>query len=529
MTNESMHWADQAARRVIKEKGDKKKYVTAAGITPSGTVHIGNFREMITVDLVHRALKDLKKEVHFIYSWDDYDVFRKIPKNIPKQDVLEKYLRQPITDTPDTFGCHKSYAEHNEKEVEDVLPSVGIKPKFIYQSKKYRNCEYADEIKFVLNNKEKVRPILNKYREEPLSENWYPLSIYCEKCNTDETKVTNYDGEYSITYECKCNHKDTIDFRKKGIVKLPWRLDWPMRWHYEKVDFEPGGKEHSTEGGSYSTAKLIVKELYNMEPPVYQKYDFIILKGIGGKMSSSAGNVITLKEALEIYQPEIIRYLFVSTRPDAEFAISFDLDVLKVYEDFDKCERIYYKKEEVDKKEHEKQKRIYELSSVDKPTKNMPLQPSFRHLCNMVQIYENDFDKIKEAYKLEDKKDIERLRIRAICASNWLKKYADDNFKFKINDKKDIEKMKLTEAEKEILAALKQRLSQKDYDEKELHNEFYNLSKEFKIEPKDFFRLVYRFLINKDRGPKLASFILTIGKKKIIELLNHQNLTLSGL
>ncbi len=147
----------------------------------------------------------------------------------------------------------------------------------------------------------------------------------------------------------------------------------------------------------------------------------------------------------------------------------------------------------------------------------------------MVQIYENDFDKIKEAYKLEDKKDIERLRIRAICASNWLKKYADDNFKFKINDKKDIEKMKLTEAEKEILAALKQRLSQKDYDEKELHNEFYNLSKEFKIEPKDFFRLVYRFLINKDRGPKLASFILTIGKKKIIELLNHQNLTLSGL
>lgn len=36
--NESMHWADQTARRVISEKGDKDKYVVAAGITPSGTV-----------------------------------------------------------------------------------------------------------------------------------------------------------------------------------------------------------------------------------------------------------------------------------------------------------------------------------------------------------------------------------------------------------------------------------------------------------------------------------------------------------
>ena len=105
MSEESMHWADQAARKVIKEKGDKDKYVVAAGITPSGTVHIGNFREIITVDLVTRALRDLNKNADFIYSWDDYDVFRKIPINMPKQDLLKKYLRKPIVDTPDTFGC----------------------------------------------------------------------------------------------------------------------------------------------------------------------------------------------------------------------------------------------------------------------------------------------------------------------------------------------------------------------------------------------------------------------------------------
>ena len=115
MADEKRHWADLAAERVIKEKGNKKKYVCAAGITPSGIVHIGNFREIITVDLVVRALKEKGKDVRFIYSWDDYDRFRKVPKNMPKQEILGKYIGIPIVDTPDVFGCHNSYAEHFEK------------------------------------------------------------------------------------------------------------------------------------------------------------------------------------------------------------------------------------------------------------------------------------------------------------------------------------------------------------------------------------------------------------------------------
>src|SRR3989344_7434479 len=92
----SYHWTDIAAENIIREKGDKKKYTGAAGIPPSGTVHIGNFREIITVDLVKRALESKGKKVRFLYSWDDYDVFRKVPADAPKKEVLEKYLRYPI-------------------------------------------------------------------------------------------------------------------------------------------------------------------------------------------------------------------------------------------------------------------------------------------------------------------------------------------------------------------------------------------------------------------------------------------------
>jgi lysyl-tRNA synthetase class 1 len=88
------HWADLNAEKVIREKGEKPLYTCASGITPSGTVHIGNFREIISVDLVVRALRDRGKQVRFIYSWDDYDVFRKVPKNMPQGELLAKYLRQ---------------------------------------------------------------------------------------------------------------------------------------------------------------------------------------------------------------------------------------------------------------------------------------------------------------------------------------------------------------------------------------------------------------------------------------------------
>ena len=53
-----------------------------------------------------------------------------------------------------------------------------------------------------------------------------------------------------------------------------------MRWAYEKVDFEPGGKDHSSQGGSYTTAKEIVK-IFNGHPPVYLQYDFVSIKGRG--------------------------------------------------------------------------------------------------------------------------------------------------------------------------------------------------------------------------------------------------------
>ena len=507
---EDFQWADVAANEIIKR--NKKSYICSSGVSPSGIVHMGNFREIITSQLVMQALLDKGKKAKHIHYWDDYDRLRKIPSNIPKE--FEKYIGMPLSEIPDPFKCHKSYALHFEKEFEKYFKKLGFKIDIVRHSEKYKKCVYADEIKKVLNEKDKIIKILNKYREEPLEQKWWPISVYCEKCKKDTTEILYYDGNYGIEYSCECGYKNVIDFRKKGIVKLPWRIQWPIWWHHESVDFEPGGKEHyNTSGGSRVTANEIYEELYKEIHPIDLKYDFIIIKGVGGKMSSSLGNVITPKEVLEIYEPQIVKYLFASTRPNTEFAISFDMDVIKIYEDFDRSERVYFDQKEIqNEKKLSKEKRIYELSCIKKP-KKLIMQPSFRHLTTLLQIYEGNINKVLKEYR---KKDV-GIKERAKLAWNWLQKYAPDEIKFKVKDKIDV---KLNEKEKEALIKVREILKEKLSDI-ELHNKFYEIIEETAISPKDFFKVAYLVLIGKEKGHKLASFILEIGKSRVIRLLDQ--------
>ena len=507
-----LFWADQVAKDVIGVRGSKPKYICAAGISPSGVIHFGNFREVMTVDLVSRALQAKGKKTRFIYSWDDFDRFRKVPANVPKE--FSKYVGMPYTKIPDPFKCHKSYAEHFEKIFEESLVKVGVFPEFIYQTKKYESCDYAEEIRQALNSRQVIRKILDKYRDESLAEDWFPLEVYCEKCHTDFTRITEYDEQYTIAYECKCGHSSRIDFRKKGIVKLPWRVDWPMRWKYEGVDFEPGGKEHSTPGGSRTTAAEIQEAVWSTKPPVYKKYDYIILKGVGGKMSGSLGNVIMLDEVLEVFEPAIVRYMFAGTRPGSEFFVSFDLDVLKVYEDFDRCERIYFGREKAKTgKEMENIKRIYELSVIEMPEK-LPLQPSFRHLTTLIQMMDGDVEKVVRhiAKEIKSKDDAKRLRLRLGCAKRWIEKYAPEEFKFKVQERVS-KSINLTERQRNSVREIAALLKEKSWDEQSLFNEFYKIIDRENMKPPEFFEAFYLVLLNQKKGPKLAPFIIELGDR----------------
>ncbi|MBW2231844.1 MAG: lysine--tRNA ligase [Deltaproteobacteria bacterium] len=523
------HWADIAALRTLEAAGEGECVTVAAGITPSGIIHVGNFREIITVDLVARALRDQGVEVRFIYSWDDFDVFRKVPAGIPQPEMLEENLRRSVADVPDPYGEHDSYASHFIAQLEQSIRPLGIEPQFIRQSRRYRAGDYAQGIQRALEASTAIREILNRHRTTPLSEDWLPLAGFCAECGRDDLTF-RWPGEWIVEYTCaSCAHEGKVDLREGGNVKLPWRVDWPMRWAEEGVVFEPGGKDHSSAGGSFDTAKEIVAGVYGGQAPQYVAYDFVRVKGRGGKISSSAGDVVTVADCLEIYEPQMLRWIFASQRPGSEFQISFDLDVIKLYEDFDRARRLAHEAEDGSKADKKRQiaRRTFELACLQsrriEPGSTPAFVPPFRGLSTVLQAYDGDIDRAIAHYEESGEigSDVERelCRARAGCCWSWIETYAPEDFRYRIRREPVVRE--LADDQRIVIARLVGLLcEQPDISEDDLVPHMKTLCEGTELTLKAVSPLVYDLLIDRDHGPKITTLLTTLGGDRAVSLLS---------
>lgn len=523
------HWADHAATRTIAAHPDAEVYTVAAGITPSGMVHIGNFREIITVDLVARALRDRGKQVRFIYSWDDFDVFRKVPEGMPQQAMLTDNLRRSIADVPDPYGEHDSYASHNIAALEQSIAPLAIDCEFIRQSKRYRAGIYAQGIRRALEQRGTIKAILDQYRRKPLADDWLPLAGFDSESGRDDLKFS-WDGEWTVTYTVESSGRtQAVDLREGGDIKLPWRVDWPMRWAHERVMFEPGGKDHSSDGGSYDTAKQIVAQVYDGWAPEYVAYDFVSIKGEPGKISSSGGNVVTVADCLRIYEPKLLRWLFAAYRPNTEFAISFDLDALRIYEEYDRAVALAHEADDGGRKDKKRQvaRRTLDLADPNgeriEPGTPPPFQASFRPLSMILQIYDGDIDRTRAHYRqsgelsdsAQDRASFER---RARCVWNWIERFAPDEFRYRIRTEPVVRE--LDDAQRTALSRLVSALQDNPTaSDSDLVPYMKGLFDGLELGPKEFFPVVYDLLIDRPKGPKLTTLVTVMGIERSLPLL----------
>jgi lysyl-tRNA synthetase class 1 len=529
--DEHHHWADVAAERTLAAHPGRERITVAAGITPSGVVHIGNFREVITVDLVARALRDRGVDVRFIYSWDDFERFRKVPSDAPKQDELSAHLGRSIADIPDPWCDHDSYASHHIAAFEASIEPLGIRPEFIRQSKAYRAGRYAEGIRKALEHAGTIRKILNDTRARTgarttVSDDWLPIAGFCASCGHDELDFA-WDGQWTVHVSCKrCAHESDVDLREGGDLKLPWRVDWPMRWAYEQVCFEPGGKDHSSAGGSFDTAKDIVREVYEWVAPQYVGYDFVSLKGAGGKISSSKGGVVTVAHCLEVYEPEVLRWIFAGYRPNTEFQISFDIDAIKLYEDYDRAVRLAHEADDGSNKDKKRltARRTLQLASVDHraivPGTPPPEPVPFRHLGVVLQIFDGDIarmlDLLERQGLVRNAGERAAAERRATCAWNWVREHAPDDFRYRIRDAAIARELAPEVAA--LLSRVCDAVEAAADDEAKLGEHMKALAGEG-IDMKALYPVVYDLLIARDKGPKLTSLIATMGRDRALPLL----------
>jgi lysyl-tRNA synthetase class 1 len=531
MSEEQLFWSDQLAYGTVQKFSDQEEYVCASGISPSGIVHAGNFREIITTDFVVKSLQNRGEDVRFIYSWDDYDRFRKVPANVP--DEWEKYIGLPLSEVPDPDGCHESYAVHFEGRLEEELEGMHMNIEFIQQSEKFISGDYTEQIKHAMQHREKIKEMLDKYRKEPLETPYFPLRVYCKDCGKDFTEVTSYDGEYTVEYHCEeCEDDYELNFEENPRVKLPWRVDWPMRWKYEGVDFEPAGKEHSASGGSRDTGNELSERIFDKESPVHQMYEFVTKDG--GKISSSSGeDVFTISELKKVYSPEIIRFLFSNTKPNKAFEIPFDdEEIFQRYEKFDKIEHQYFNPEELDNdREREHRRRVYEMAMVKIPEQE-PVRVPFKQSAFVAQTVPEEnwetkgFNSLRRTGHLPDdisEKDRERVLDRLRRAKNWARDYAPEEYVYEINYELPEEvKEQLSQEEKEAAEILAEMLETESWeDQDDLDGKIFDIKEETELGTGDFFTSIYKMILSRENGPRLSRLIISIGSEDSAEILRQ--------
>ncbi len=524
-----MHWSEEIAQKIIERNPEKAEYVCAAGISPSGSIHIGNFRDIATSYFVVKALRKMGKKARLLFSWDEFDRLRKVPVNVAAvTEGFDKYIGQPYVDAPDPFGCCASYAKHFQNEFEASIKRFGIDMDYRYQASQYRSGKYAQHVIHALKNREKIFDILDSFRTQDATEeerkNYYPVGIYCAHCGKDTTKITSLSEDCKVAeYECECGHKGSFNFETDFNCKLAWKIDWPMRWMFEGVDFEPGGKDHASPTGSYQTSRIIAKEIFGYEAPLFQGYEFIGIKGTTGKMSGSSGLNLTPDTLLKLYDPEIILWLYSKTEPTKAFNFCFDDEILRQYFEFDRMMNAF-----VTGKADEHISSIMEGALIEgrtAETVSMQLLVSLGSIVDFnVPMLETVFEKIGTPYKYEEFKE------RLDRAKFWLEQCSPESVN-KLRATRNFEVYaELDQQEKDAVKMLFEYLSTDGYSLDDLNTELYAIPKRIYGEDMDqkalkaiqgkFFKNVYRLLIDKEQGPRLYLFLFAVEKDRYVKLLD---------
>ena len=536
-----MHWSEEIARKIIERNPNKPEYVCAAGISPSGSIHIGNFRDIATSLFVVQSLRKLGKKARLLFSWDEYDRLRKVPKNVmdlgeETAKEIEKYIGCCYVDTPNPFKDDSAnYAVYFEKEFERAIQEFGIELDYRHQAEMYRSGKYTEHIITALKKRGEIFDILASFRTQEIAEgereNYYPVAIYCEKCHRDTTKIVSLSDDcLSAEYECKCGHKAHFDFNKDHDCKLAWKIDWPMRWMYEQVDFEPGGKDHASPNGSYQTSKVISEKIFNYPAPIFQGYEFIGIRGCTGKMSGSSGLNLTPATLLKIYQPEIILWLYSKSAPNKAFDFCFDEGILAQYREFDK-QYSDYAAGTANDITREVIEHSLECSKKTVSTVPMNLLVQLGSVVN----FRSDLVKILfEKIGYDFAQDVIDTRIE--LAKFWVEQCAPE-MKNTINTFRNWDAYNsFNDEEKADIASLHKFLTDGKYDLDELQTELYAIIKrnfpagtDFSVDPAKsevrkkqatFFANAYKLLINKDAGPRLYLFLFAIDKARYLHLLD---------
>ena len=494
-----MFWADKIAQQ-LKARNLPLEWVDDMK-TPSGRIHVGSLMGVVVHGLVHQALKDINVPTNYTYVFENHDPMDDIPSYLSREEY-EKYLGMPLFKIPSPVEGYKDFAEYYAQEFQKTFNEIGFHPEILWTKDLYTSGMMNDGIRTVLDNAQTVREIYNELYAKMPAADWYPFQVYCEKCGkVSTTRVYNWDGEF-VHYKCPldatdwtpgCGYEGKVTpFSDKDNIrgKMPWKVEWAVKWMAIGVTVEGAGKDHMSKGGSHDLASLVAEKVLNYPVPYPVAYEFLLIGG--KKMSSSKGRGYAAGDMLDILPPELLRFLLVkmNIKEQTDFDPNEPTTIPKLFDEYQEYAQHYFDKAGDD------YARVFELSQIGEIIE--PPKIRFSDLAYLVQMPGTQ-EKIAK----------ENATKWAKYAKVWIKRFAPEKDKFLVTENMPESVNSLTPEQKKYLNEVSNLLEQ-DWRAEDFQQELYNTGKEMGLSGKESFQALYQALIGKDFGPRAAEFILAL-------------------
>jgi lysyl-tRNA synthetase class 1 len=503
-------WPFVEAKKLLRERKSfiekKGKITLQTGYGPSGLPHIGTFGEVARTSMMVNALKQLSDfPTEIITFSDDMDGLRKVPDNVPNQELLKENLHKPLTQVPDPFEKFSSFGEHNNEMLKKFLDSFKFNYNFQSSTTLYKSGFFNSTLKIILENYEGIMniiiPTLGKERQKTYS----PFLPICP--DTDhvlEIPVVEIDTQNSkIIFDNKGEKLETSIL--DGNCKLQWKVDWAMRWYALDIDFEMYGKD-LIESAILST-KII--NLMGKKNPSGFAYE-LFLDEKGEKISKSKGNGITIDQWLEYASPESLS-LYMYQNPKRAKKLYKEIVPKAVDEYLDFIEK--------SKKQNELQllmNPVWHVHNGEIPTEDMIM--TFSMLLNLVETSNADNKDLLWKFVKKYKSDISEKNFPIFDGLvGYAIKYFNDVIKAQKKYKTPNAAEKL--ALEELVKTLKKCTD--EMSPEDIQTLIYSTGKEngYAENLRDWFKLIYEVVFGDENGPRMGFFISFFGVKETNELL----------
>ncbi len=499
----SKAWPYEEARKLLKRYPEGKAgapILFETGYGPSGLPHIGTFNEVQRTTMVRHAYEEMTgAPTRLIAFSDDMDGLRKVPDNVPGQAMLREHIGKPLTQVPDPFGSHESFAAHNNAMLRAFLDQYGFEYEFVSSTDMYRSGQFDEALKGVLRHYQAIMDIMLPTLRAERQATYSPVLPVSPKSGIVlQVPIEVVDAETGLVRFV--DDGETVEQSiLSGGAKLQWKVDWAMRWVALGVDYEMAGKDLID---SVTQSSKIARALGGRPPEGFNYEMFLDEKG--EKISKSKGNGLTIDQWLT-YGTEQSLAFYIYREPKAAKQLHIGV-IPRAVDDYEQF-RAAYAAQPLDKKLGNP---VHHVHGGKVPQDALPV--TFGLLLNLVGVMGADATEHQVWSYLRNYapdatvENHPRLAGLVRNALAYNRDFVAPTLKRRTPEPN--EAMALRELDDQ-LAALPE-----DASAEEIQNIVYEIGKDphYGFEQlRDWFKALYETLLGAEQGPRMGSFIALYG------------------